>query len=241
MNININHFTKLTPIYSRYPSRKTFSTNSLSTPFTTKQTLSSTSQKHIAIIKHPHTKSQSRNHTQPNKKRKYPLQLLQGSIVDLHFHATSTTRCLLTTLSHTQSCTPSNHIQYNASHTYGNYNSHNDRKNVGKHEQCNTHKLFQNSILKNAFTQTKKQNTCSYKQLPKMKNVFNAPIKGVSSSKSNHNIKSLRINNAFLLEIRNPNIDFKSVYTKVRFKQIMGISLSNKKLITRLSKLGLSP
>jgi hypothetical protein len=74
-----------------------------------------------------------------------------------------------------------------------------------------------------------------------MKNVFNAPIKGVSSSKSNHNIKSLRINNAFLLEIRNPNIDFKSVYTKVRFKQIMGISLSNKKLITRLSKLGLSP
>lgn len=125
----------------------------------------------------------------------------------------------ITTLSHSQSFTPQ-HLNHPITF-YSKLNNISFKKLP-----------FQNSLIKNAFINTK---------TPSSLHIKRPSLFTYSKFLSRNNHSTINTSNPLHIEIRNPHFDYKSVYTKVRFKQVLGVSLSNKKLISRLYRMGVSP
>ena len=211
MKTNVNHFIKLTPIYPRCSSRASVSTKH-----------NSISIDHLTPS-HKYKISLCKNIVHNNKFK----QLQYGNTIDANRN--KTTLFFMTTLPQSQPFTPT-HMTKNLSF-YSKLKEHN----------INTKKtIFQNSLIKNAIIDNKKQINLHKKRITHLFSESKFLSRSLSRNDNNNNNNNTN-NSPMHIEVRNPHFDYKSVYTKIRFQQVLGVHIMNKKLISRLYHLGLSP
>ena len=216
MKTNIHNFIKLTPIYPRYTSRASLSTkhNSISINNLTP----------LHKYKISFCKNNSHNNENQFKQHQY------GKTIDVNNNNNTNNKkslFFMTTLPQPQSFTPTQVIKKLT--FYSKLKEHN----------INTNKtIFHNSLIKNAINHNKHQINL-YKT--KLTHIFSESKFLSNSLNRNNDNNNNRKNTPMHIEIRNPHFDYKSIYTKIRFQQVLGVHIMNKKLISRLYHLGMSP